>query len=318
MKIPTRQIGSIPFDATVLGLGCWAFGGSQWGGQEDADSVSAMQAALDVGINHFDTAQGYGGGRSEKVVGQFIQGRPGVFVASKFGFGTPDAAAALAAVDQSRERLQLDCIPLYYVHWPRSGVDMRPIFEGLEQARAQGKIGGIGVSNFSVAQMEHAQEAARLDAHQFCYNMFWRFPERDVIPFCRQHGIGTVTYSSIAQGILTGKFGPNPTFAEGDQRPKVVLFDPDVYPHLYAATEQLKEIAAGAGRSLVHLAIRWTAAQPGIDSVLVGARRGDQVLDNAAAFEGEVDASVLQRMTEASDEAMRHVPDVGNMFRYYP
>ena len=80
----------------------------------------------------------------------------------------------------------------------------------------------------------------------------------------------------------------------------------------------MKEIAAGAGRSLVHLAIRWTAAQPGIDSVLVGARRGDQVLDNAAAFEGEVDASVLQRMTEASDEAMRHVPDVGNMFRYYP
>jgi len=318
VKIPTRRMDGVPFDATVLALGCWVFGGAQWGGQEDADSISAMQAALDLGINHFDTAQGYGGGRSERLVGDFLQGRKDVFTASKFGIGTPSVEAALAAVDESRDRLRMECIDLFYVHWPRTGVDMRPTFEGLEKARAQRKIGAIGVSNFPVEQMEQAQEVARINAHQFCYNMFWRYPEREIIPFCREHNIGTVTYSSIAQGILTGKFGPKPTFPEGDQRPNTVLFDAEVYPHLYAATEELKAIAAEAGRELIHLVIRWTAARPGIDSALVGARRADQVHDNAAAFEGDVAPEILARMTAVSDEAMKHVPDVGNIFRYYP
>lgn len=318
VKLPTRRIGGIDFDATVLALGCWAFGGSQWGGQEDADSIAAMEAAIEAGVNHFDTAQGYGGGRSERLVGEFLEGREGTFVASKFGLAAPTAEGAMAAVDVSRDRLRRECIDLFYIHWPKTGADLRPVIEGLEQARAQGKIRGIGVSNFSVEQMAQALEAGRIDAHQLCYNMFWRFPERDIIPFCREKGIGVVTYSSIAQGILTGKFGPKPSFAEGDQRPKTVLFDPEVYPHLYAGVEKLKGIAAEAGRDLVHLVIRWTAAQPGIDSVLVGARNAKQVVENVAAYAQDVPEGVLERMTAVSDEAIGNVPDAGNIFRYYP
>ncbi|NLC59435.1 MAG: aldo/keto reductase [Armatimonadetes bacterium] len=318
VNIPTRRLGGIDFDATVLALGCWAFGGAAWGGQEDADSLAAMQAAAEAGINHFDTAQGYGDGRSERLVGDFLQGRRDVFVATKFFVDEPTTAAALAAVETSRERLRMDCIHLFYIHWPRTGVDLRPVMEGLEQARAAGKIAGIGVSNFSPEQMEQVMQVGRIDAHQFCYNMYWRFAEREVIPFCRQHQIGTVTYSSIAQGILTGKFGPQPSFPEGDHRPGTVLFSPEVYPHLYAATEELKALAAETGRDLVQLVIRWTAEQPGIDSVLVGARNAAQVRDNAGAFDGEVPAEVLARMTAISDEAMSHVPDVGNIFRFYP
>lgn len=317
-KIPTRRLGGIDFDATVLSLGCWAFGGAMWGHQEDADSLAAMQAADEAGINHFDTAQGYGDGRSERLVGDFVHGRNDIFVATKFFIGEPTAEAALAAVELSRQRLRMDRIHLFYIHWPRTGIDMRPVMEGLERARAAGKIAGIGVSNFSPEQMEQVMQVGRIDAHQFCYNMFWRFAEREVIPFCREHHIGTVTYSSIAQGILTGKFGPKPIFPEGDHRSGTVLFSPEVYPHLYAATEQLKAIAAETGRDLVHLVIRWTAAQPGIDSVLVGARNAAQVRDNAAAFDADVPAEVLDRMTAISDEAMTHVPDVGNIFRFYP
>ncbi|MDH7570593.1 MAG: aldo/keto reductase [Armatimonadota bacterium] len=317
-KLPVRKMGRIDFDATVLGLGCWAFGGANWGGQEDADSLATLRAALEAGITHFDTAQGYGNGRSERLVGEVVAGNQEVFVATKFNTTTQDPASVLAVVDESRERLRRDCIDLFYLHWPRRGVDFRPAIEGLERARSAGKIRWIGVSNFSVEQLEQALQAGRVDAHQFCYNLYWRYPERDVIPFAREHGIANVTYSSIAQGILTGKFGPNPSFPEGDLRPRTVLFDPDVYPHCYAGVEELKKIAAEAGRELVHLAIRWVAAQPGIDSVLVGARNPKQLQANVAAFEGEIAPEIFARMTAVSEEVVRHIPDTGNIFRYYP
>lgn len=316
MTLETTAIGG--FECTRLGLGCWAFGGAQWGGQEDADSASAIRAALEAGITHFDTATGYGGGKSETVLGETLaaHGRA-VTIASKAG-AQATAADMIAAVDASRSRLKVDTIDLYYVHWPRTGLDLRPTMEGLERCRRDGKIRAIGVSNFSCEQMDQVSEVGRIDAHQFCYNLFWRFPERDIIPYCLENGIAGVTYSSIAQGILTGKFPRQPSFPPGDQRPQTVLFDPEVFPHLWEATEALKPLAAGAERSLVELAIRWVMAQPGVDVVLVGARRAEQVQSNLKAVEGSLDDGILAAMQTISDEAIRHVPDAGNIFRYYP
>ena len=145
--------------------------------------------------------------------------------------------------------------------------------------------------------------------------MYWRLPSAR-IPFCRQHQTGTVTYSSIAQDPHR-KFGPQPSFPEGDHRP-ALFSSARKFTRTHAATEELKALAAETGRDLVQLVIRWTAEQPGIDSVLVGARNAAQVRDNAGAFDGEVPAEVLARMTAISDEAMSHVPDVGNIFRFYP
>jgi aryl-alcohol dehydrogenase-like predicted oxidoreductase len=190
--------------------------------------------------------------------------------------------------------------------------------EGLELARQQGKIRAIGVSNFSVEQMAQVAEVGRIDAHQLGYNLFWRYAERDVIPYCREHGIAMITYSSIAQGILTGKFPRNLEFQTGDQRQGILFFEPEIWPHVYAGVEQFKAIAQELNRPLAHLAIRWVLHQPGITSALVGARTAPQVGQNVQAMAGAIPPQVFERMTEISDEVIKKIPDVGNMYRYYP
>jgi aryl-alcohol dehydrogenase-like predicted oxidoreductase len=319
IKSPAVTIAPVENPHCALGLGCWVFGGAQWGGQEDADSMSAMQAALDLGITHFDTAAGYGAGRSEMLVGEFLrERREEVFLATKFFPSQQTAEFVLGQLDKSLEHLQTDYVDLYYIHWPLTGKDLRPVMEGLEQARAAGKIKAIGVSNFNVADMESVSEVGRIDAHQLCYNLFWRYPERDVIPWCREHGVAVVTYSSIAQGILTGKFPRHPEFREGDQRGTTLYFAPEIWPHVYAGVEQLKALAASCERELTHLAIRWVLEQPGIVSELVGAREGNQMRDNAAALDGDIASEVFAQMTAISEEVMSHIPDQGNIFGFHP
>ncbi|NPV45980.1 MAG: aldo/keto reductase [Armatimonadetes bacterium] len=319
VKPPVIKIEPVDKPQCALGLGCWAFGGSQWGGQEDEDSRAAMQAAYDLGVNHFDTAQGYGAGRSEQLVGEFLQGRRDeVYLATKFFPSEQTAQYARDQLEVSRQRLQTDYIDLFYIHWPKTGADLRPVMEGLEAERSKGRLLSIGVSNFSPEQMDQVSEVGKIDAHQLCYNLFWRYPERDVIPYCVEHDIAVVTYSSIAQGILTGKFPKEPTFKEGDSRPGTVYFDPEVWPHVYEGVERLKALSEECQRTLTHLAIRWVLAQPGVASELVGARNAQQMQDNAAALDGDIPADVFSRMTEISDEVMSHIPDVGNIFRFYP
>lgn len=315
----TRPVSPLAPQQKSLGLGCWVFGPDQWRGQAKAELLVAMTAALEQGVTHFDTASDYGKGLSEEVVGEFLVGkRERVFLASKVALDQMDAQLMLRRVEESLARLQTDFIDLYYIHWPRTGKDMRPLLEGLELARRQGKIGAIGVSNFSVAQMAQFAGVGKIDAYQLGYNLFWRVAEREVLPYCREQGIALVTYSSIAQGILTGKFPRDLQLQAGDQRQGIVLFDDDVWPHVYEGVEQLKVLAQEVGRPLAHLAIRWVLHQEGINSALVGARTAQQVEQNVQALAGEIPPAVFERMTEISDQVIKNIPDTGNMYRYYP
>lgn len=317
IKIPRVKIGGSKVEATVFGLGTWVFGGNQWGGQDDNDCHATLKAAVDAGVTHIDTAQAYTSGRSEELIGHLLPDfRERIFLATKTGLRLGEEVSNI--VDQSLKRLRTEYIDLMYIHWPKKGADVCPFMEGLEKERKKGKILGIGVSNFSVEQMKQVMEVGTIDAHQFCYNLIWRSPERDIIPFCKEHKIAGVTYSSIAQGILTGKFGLKPEFREGDQRGKTVPFDPEVYPHVYAGVQEMKKIAGEVGRPLVHLAIRWLLAQPGVSSMLVGARTPDQFHNSLASMQGEISDNVFKRLTAISDGIMKHVPGTGNIFRYYP
>jgi aryl-alcohol dehydrogenase-like predicted oxidoreductase len=186
--------------------------------------------------------------------------------------------------------------------------------EGLERARLEGRIGAVGVSNFSVREMREVAQVGTIDVHQLGYNLLWRYAEDDVIPYCRAHGIRIIAYSIMAHGILTGKFGRDPGLAPGDQRHTVLPFRPDIWPHVHAAVEELKAIAADAGRPLSHLAIRWGLARPGIDMALIGGRDAAQVRQVTPALAGEVPPAILERMTEVSDRVIRHIPNVGNLF----
>jgi myo-inositol catabolism protein IolS len=299
-----------------LGIGCWQFGDMGSEVVPEAQAAGVIAAALDAGVNHFDTAQGYGAGRSEAVVGRALAGKTGVFVATKMQMTV--RAEALAGVQASRERLGRDCIDLFYVHWPLKGKDPAPMMEGLEEARARRWVRYIGVSNFSVDQMREASRAGRIDAHQIGYNLLWRYPEEDVIPYCRENGIVLVTYSSLAQGLLSGTMPREPRFAPGDPRPATVYYESGVWPHVRDGIEELAGIAREAGRPLPHLALRWLTDTGGIASVLVGSRSCEHLAANLAAFEGTVDAAVMRRLDEASRRIHRHIPRVGNIFKYYP
>ena len=297
-----------------------ALGGSWYATDvDDAALVGAMEAAYDAGLRHFDTASSYGGGRSEALLGRFLAGRrDSVFLASKADPPEPTVAAMLSMVEASLKRLATDRIDLYYIHWPRAGRDMRPVMEGLERARQQGKIAAIGVSNFSVDQMRQVKTVAPIAVHQLGYNLLWRHTERDLIPYCREHGIAVVAYSALAHGILTGKFGERPAIAAGDQRHTILPFRADIWPRVYAGVEKLKRLAGELGLPLPVLAIRWILDRPGIDAVVVGARSRAQSSANVAALAPAIPASAFAAMTAISDEIATHVPDVGNLFNHYP
>jgi len=301
-----------------VALGGFVFGTAPWKEQR-AGLFDTLETALKMGLNHFDTAGGYGDGQSEQLLGQFLMGRrEPVFLASKADLDEMSASQMLAQVDQSLARLQTDTIDLFYIHWPRKGKDLRPLMEGLENARQQGKILAIGVSNFSVEQMEQVAQVGQINAHQLGYNLFWRVAEKEVIPYCREHQIPVVTYSSIAQGILTGKFSRQLQFGSGDQRAEIIFFEDAVWPHVFSGVEQLKLLAQTLGRPLSHLAIRWVLHNKDINTAIVGAHTADQVKSNLNALDGDIPSDIFDEMTGISDAVIRHIPDTGNMYRYYP
>lgn len=315
-----RLPGTVTLGVSPLALLPMALGGSVYAPEAgDAERLGAMEAAYEGGIRHFDTAASYGNGHQEELLGRFLLGRrESVFVASKAHGDDLSAAAMLTAVEASLRRLRLDYIDLYYVHWPRSGRDMRPTMEGLEQARRQGKIGAIGVSNFTVAQMQQVSQAGRIDAHQLGYNLLWRFAERDVIPYCVANGISVIAYSALAHGILTGKFGATPKIAAGDQRHTILPFQPAVWPHVHAGVETMKQVAADLDIPLAALAVRWSLGRAGIHSVVVGARDGAQAAANLGLLTLPIPADAFPRLTAISDDLARHMPDAGNLFGYFP
>lgn len=285
----------------------------------EADVVASMEVAYAGGVRHFDTATGYAGGRSEELLGRFIKGRrDDIFLASKSDPTGLTAAAMVEAIDGSLKRLDVDQIDLYYIHWPRAGVDLRPRMEGLETARQQGKIGAIGVSNFNVAQLEQVSEVARPSVHQLGYNLLWRYIEDKIIPYCVRNDLAVVAYSALAHGILTGKFGPDPALAPGDQRHSILPFRADLWPGVYAGVEQMKEIARRLDLPLATLAVRWMLARPGISSVVVGARNAAQSAANLEALAPSIPPEALSELTALSDAISSRLPDVGNLFNHYP
>jgi myo-inositol catabolism protein IolS len=302
---------------TKLGLGCWPLGGDQWGRQDDRDSVAAIAKAFESGINHFDTAQIYGRGHAEELLGNTLNHvRDKLFIATKILYFPKEKVDG--AVAFSLRRLKTDYIDLLYIHWPKKNCNLSAMMEALEDMRQKGIVRLIGVSNFSVSHMMEVMKAGKIDVHQLCYNVLWRREERETIPFCRQNGIRIVTYSSLAEGILTGKFRRELDFPQGDHRKYTVLFEKEVWPGVFDAVDRLKKVADEVNRPLSHCALRWLLSQEGVVSVLAGCRTPQQVTDNVRSLEGTIERNIFDRMTEISDRLAQTIPDAGNIFRWYP
>jgi len=321
------KLGETDLKVSRIGFGCWAIGGKGWGKVEDKESIAAIYKALDVGINFFDTADIYGYGHSEEILGEVLSKRKEVIIATKGGldwgqFGDkfprpnqqhygmggriiegivrncqPDYLEA--AINASLKRLKREYIDIYYIHWPDMIVPWEETLEVLLKSQKEGKIRYIGVSNFSVEQVKEWLNFGPVHVIQPPYHMLDRGIEKDLLPFCREKKIPVVSYGTLAHGLLTGKFKEDTKFDPGDFRPTLPMFQGEAYKKNLTIVDKLKRITIGKKITIAQLAIAWVLSQPGIASALVGAKRPSQVEENIASINcklNEVDLEEIEKI----------------------
>jgi aryl-alcohol dehydrogenase-like predicted oxidoreductase len=281
------EIPGTSLKVSPVAIGTWAIGGWMWGGSDEAESVATIRAAFEHGINLVDTAPVYGFGRSEEIVGKAIaEGRlrADVLIATKAGLQweggrvTRNASRAriLREVEDSLRRLRTDYIDIYQVHWPDPLVTIEETAEAMHTLFEQGKIRAIGVSNFSVVQMERFRRVAPLHVLQPPYNLFERGIEVDLLPYCRKNRIATLGYGALCRGLLSGRMRADTVFDGDDLRRTDPKFVKPRFTQYLAAVSKLDRLAQRVGKRVIHLAVRWMLDQ-GITTALWGARHPDQL-----------------------------------------
>lgn len=313
-----RRLGNSGVSVSVIGLGTWEMAGDFWGATDDETSIGVVHRALELGVTLVDTAEGYGAGHAEEVLGRALVGRRDqVVLSSKVAPDHLEPAAIEAALEGSLARLGTDHLDVYFIHWPSLDFPIGPAMEKMEQLRAQGRIRAVGVSNFSVPRLEEAGRHGVVDVLQPPYNALWREIEAEILPYCREHAIGVMPYSGLAQGLLTGTLRPDTIFPEGDRRRNTVLFQPGVYERALAAVERLRPIAERYRRSLPQLAIAWLVSRPGVTSPLLGARTVAEMEDNAAGTGWTLEPDDLAAIDAATLPVWDEIKEEGDMFGYW-
>jgi myo-inositol catabolism protein IolS len=302
-----RMLGTSDIRISPIIMGTWQAGKDMWVGIDDKVSTQAIKAAYDAGITTFDTAEVYGSGHSEKIVGNALQDvRDKVVIATKVFSNHLKYNQVIDACHGSLKNLKTDYIDLYQIHWPpgsfgSENISLEETMGAMVDLKAQGKIRAVGVSNFARSQLEDAAAYGRIDSLQPPYSLFWRKVETDAMPYCIENNMTLLAYSPMAQGLLTGKFGPDHTFAKGDHRFRNKLFQPENYERVQKALEKLRPIAAVNHITLGQLSLAWVISQPGTCAI-AGARNPEQAVQNAAA--GNV---------RLSEEHLMAMNDIGKM-----
>lgn len=318
MKTADRiTIKGLDKPVTRIALGTWAIGGWMWGGPDDDNAIRTIHRALDNGINFIDTAPVYGFGHSEEVIGRALEGgrRKDVVLATKLGLAWTDdhkvyrdsrPERVRKEVEDSLRRLKTDVIDLEQVHWPDGKTSVEETAHELEKLRQEGKIRAIGVSNFSVKDMESFAAITSISTIQPPYNLFERVTtERDILPYAKAHNAIVMAYGPLCRGLLAGKMTRETRFAEDDLRSSDPKFQPPVFDRYLEAVEALKAIAARHDKSMLPLAIRWVLDQ-GPTVALWGARKPEQIEGIDDAFGWELSA---QDRNEIEAILRAHVPD---------
>ena len=303
----TRSLGTSDLKITPILMGTWQAGKKMWSGIDDSESVAAIRAAVDAGITTIDTAEVYGEGHSERIVARAVADiRDRLVYASKVFANHLKYDLVIEACDRSLRNLETDYIDLYQIHWPAGSFNTEnvPIAEtmkALNKLKDDGKIRAIGVSNFSRSQLEEASQYGRIDSLQPPYSLFWRKIEKELTPYCVEHNISILAYSSLAQGLLSGKFSPGHQFDPEDHRSANVLFQGENFERAQEALNQLKPIAQSHDCTLAQLSLAWLIAQPQANAI-AGARNAAQAVDNARA------ASV-----SLSDDELKQIDLIGRL-----
>jgi aryl-alcohol dehydrogenase-like predicted oxidoreductase len=298
----TRRLGTHGPEISVIGLGAWEAGGDAWGANPaDDDVVRAFHAAFDAGITWVDTAEVYGSGESERLVGKALAGRrDDVVVASKVapspegtGFA-PDQVRA--ACDASLGRLGIDELDLYQLHWPdENGVPVEDTWGAMAELVTAGKTRAIGVSNFDQDLLERCLPIHHVDSLQQEFSML-ALDDRALIRWCGESGIGVVTYSPLGVGFLTGRYTRADAEAIDDWRSGDEWTTPERLDETFRVVDGLRPIAEREGVSMGELALAWNVAQPGVTAAIAGSRSGEHLRANAAAGDHTLEPEVLNEI----------------------
>lgn len=297
--LKARTLGKSDLTVTEIGMGLWAAGGDQWGATDDQQVLEAIDFALDNGVTFFDTADVYGSGHSEELLGQAMRGRRDRFiVATKIGWRDFDGDAGqtaygtveklIAGVESNLRRLQTDYVDLIQSHINFRDPTMEIFREGFQRLQRDGKVRAYGVSTSDFDYLQAFNADGGCATLQVDYSILNRTPETDIFPYCQEHNIGVIVRGALAMGMLTGKYGPETRFAAGDFR-RSWHENPDeraVYLDDLEKVKKLQPLAdgrAGNGRSLAQLALQFTLAHPAVTTVIPGAKNVRQMRENIQA-----------------------------------
>lgn len=309
-----RRLGHSDIRISPVLMGTWQAGKAMWTGIDDNETQKAIRAAYDAGINAFDTAEVYGNGHSERILGKALSSvRDKVVIATKVFSNHLKSDQIIKACERSLKNLQTDYIDLYQVHWPPGSfghvdVSMAEIMMTFKDLKKQGKIRAIGVSNFNRQQLEAAAQHAEIVSLQPPYSLFWRQVEKEGAVYCRENGLAILAYSPMAQGLLTGRFGPDHQFQKGDHRSSNRLFQAPHFQRALAALERFKPVADAKGITLGQLALAWVIAQPNTCAI-AGARNADQAIQNAATAKIHLSQKDLQTLDDISRSVTDYLDD---------
>ncbi len=303
-----------PDEISDVGLGTWVFDRQEWSGDTSPETV--INRAIDGGINVVDTAPIYGRGRAEELVGQVLDergDRADVFLSTKCGLNWDDENSVWrdgrperleTEIDESLERLRTDWIDAYFIHWPDEETDLRRSMEALESFREEDRIRYIGLSNVDVEQVQRAREAGTVDFLQPPFNLFETASEEELFPFCREHDIDVISYSTLCRGLLTGSYGPD----EGDETHDVRGDDPkftDRRKEYVLAVRKIEQYLKEEGfQEMAPAIIRWTADHPDVTTALIGARNEEQIRENLNALDLELTGEQREEVRNIADEAI--------------
>jgi aryl-alcohol dehydrogenase-like predicted oxidoreductase len=290
-----RRLGQTELEVSPVALGCWPIAGMTSLDVNDRDSLATLAVCRDVGINFLDTAYCYGAqGESERLIARALgQHRDDFVIATKGGVHwNPDGqrgvdgrpATLKRECEESLQRLSTDRVELLYLHAPDPLVPVAESAGALRELLEEGKARAIGVSNFSVAQLDEFHAVCPITAHQPPFNMLQRGIEADTLPWCLAHGVSTVTYWPLMKGLLAGRMAREHVFAPGDGRAKYPMFQGEEWQRNQDFVDELRRIATAAGRTAAEVVINWTIHREGITVALCGAKRATQIQETSGAL----------------------------------
>src|SRR5215472_671187 len=322
-EMQKKRLGNSDMDLTPIGIGAWAMGGGGWafacGPQDDKESIEAIHAALDRGVNWIDTAAVYGLGHSEEVVAQALEGRsnkPYVFTKCERIWNEKRQIQKVLKRDSIRRecedslrRLKVDVIDLYQIHWPEPDEDVEEGWETLAKLKEEGKVRWIGVSNFNVAQLERCRKIAPITSLQPPYSAVSPEIEDAILPYCKENGIGVIVYSPMKSGLLSGKMTKERVAAlpEDDFRKRALAFQEPNLTRNLALAEEMKKVGAKHGHSAGEVAIAWVLRHPAVTAAIVGMRSAEQARGVTGALEFRLSSEEIAEIDHFRQAAMSAV-----------